>query len=80
MNLFDLSLNTKARVVDICCDKQKIAVLNYLFAIGFAIGATVVVVSRGIIAKTPCAVLIDNNENVVMIRSTEARMIIVKEL
>ena len=80
MTLLELTLDCPAEIIAINCDESKDDTLKYLFSIGFAIGARVLVTNRGLISKNPCAVLIDDNENMVMLRASEAALIIVREL
>jgi Fe2+ transport system protein FeoA len=76
--LTDLKLNTKAQVVSLNCDDQ--ITLNYFYSVGIILGAKITVMSKGIIMGNPCAILIDNNENMIMLRASEASVVLVREL
>ncbi len=76
--LINLKLETKAEVIALDCTNQ--LVLNYLSSIGIVLGAKVMVMSKGLLGGNPCAVLIDNNENMVMLRASEAGLVVVREM
>ncbi len=76
--LINLKLDTKAEVISLDCSNQ--LVINYLSSIGIVLGAKVIVVSKGLLGRNPCAVLIDNNENMIMLRASEASLVVVREI
>lgn len=75
--LINLKLEVKAEVIAL--DSTNQLVLNYLASVGIVIGAKVILVSKGVFGMTPFAVLIDNNENMIMLRASEASLVVVRE-
>jgi Fe2+ transport system protein FeoA len=76
--LINLKLEAEAEVIAL--ESTNRLVVDYLASLGIVIGSKVMLVSKGIFGMTPCAVLIDNNENMIMLRASEANLVIVREI
>lgn len=71
LKFHQIKTNVKYKVVDL--QSQSKAILNCLSAMGIELGTEITLLSKRIIGSgSPFAILVNNNENIFMLRTKEA--------